>query len=61
MFGKVVKGQDIVETMQALPKGKNDRPIKLVRIAKCGEIEVQKSVQKYAPVQDYTEKTVVKQ
>merc|ERR1712126_158793 len=40
VFGKVVKGMDVVRKVEANPTGAQDRPKKEVLISDCGEIEV---------------------
>merc|ERR1712088_1234934 len=40
VFGKVVKGMDVVRAVEANPTGAQDRPKKEVLISDCGEIEV---------------------
>jgi peptidyl-prolyl isomerase D len=38
VFGRVLKGKDVVRTIEYNPTGDQDRPIKAVVIADCGEI-----------------------
>merc|ERR1712141_906400 len=40
VFGKVVKGMDVVRAVEANPTGAQDRPKKEVLIKDCGELEV---------------------
>lgn len=40
VFGEVVEGYDIVEKVENVPKGQGDKPVKTIKIAKSGEIEV---------------------
>merc|ERR1711872_896157 len=40
VFGKVLKGMDVVKKVEANPTGAQDRPKKEVLISDCGEIEV---------------------
>jgi len=40
VFGEVVEGYEIVETIENVPKGAGDKPLKTVKIAKSGELEV---------------------
>merc|ERR1712133_256372 len=40
VFGKVLKGMDVVRKVEANPTGAQDRPKKEVLISDCGEIEV---------------------
>ncbi|TPX35439.1 hypothetical protein SmJEL517_g02125 [Synchytrium microbalum] len=42
VFGRVVTGQDVVKTIENLP-AKNDKPLEMVVIAHCGELERKKS------------------
>jgi peptidyl-prolyl cis-trans isomerase B (cyclophilin B) len=39
VFGEVLEGYDIVEKIEDVPKG-GDKPVKTVKIAKSGELEV---------------------
>ena len=39
VFGEVLGGYDIVEKIQDVPKGGQDKPTKVVKIAKSGELE----------------------
>ena len=41
VFGEVLEGYDIVEKIEDLPKGANDRPAKPVKIVKSGELEME--------------------
>lgn len=38
VFGEVLEGYDIVEKIQDVPKDYGDRPLKIVKIAKSGEL-----------------------
>merc|ERR1712117_591073 len=40
VFGKVLKGMDVVKKVEANPTGGQDRPKKEVLISDCGELEV---------------------
>merc|ERR1712230_291825 len=40
VFGEVLEGYDIVDKIQNVAKGAQDRPVKAVKIAKSGELEV---------------------
>ncbi|KAL5114764.1 Peptidyl-prolyl cis-trans isomerase B [Pleosporales sp. CAS-2024a] len=40
VFGEVVEGYDVVEKIENVPKGAGDKPVKTVKIAKSGELEV---------------------
>ncbi|RMZ82816.1 hypothetical protein DV737_g1922, partial [Chaetothyriales sp. CBS 132003] len=40
VFGEVLEGYDIVDKIQNVAKGAGDRPLKAVKIAKSGELEV---------------------
>ncbi|KAF1998016.1 hypothetical protein P154DRAFT_555469 [Amniculicola lignicola CBS 123094] len=40
VFGEVLEGYEIVEAIENCPKGANDKPVKTVKIAKSGELEV---------------------
>jgi peptidyl-prolyl cis-trans isomerase B (cyclophilin B) len=40
VFGEVLEGYDIVEKIENVPKGSGDKPIKVVKIKKSGELEV---------------------
>ena len=40
MFGEVLEGYDVVEKIENVPKGAGDKPLKPVKIAKSGELEV---------------------
>ena len=39
VFGKVIKGQDVVRAMENVETGENDRPVKDVVIVDCGELQ----------------------
>jgi len=39
VFGKVVEGMDVIQTIEANPTSRGDAPIKEVVIADCGQIE----------------------
>lgn len=39
VFGEVLEGYDIVEKVENVPKGAGDKPSKVVKIAKSGELE----------------------
>ncbi|RHY28064.1 hypothetical protein DYB32_006291 [Aphanomyces invadans] len=39
VFGEVVSGMQVVRAMAAVPKGRNDKPVKDVVIADCGEYD----------------------
>jgi cyclophilin family peptidyl-prolyl cis-trans isomerase len=38
VFGRVEKGQDVVEKMQKNPAGRSDKPIQAVKIVNCGVV-----------------------
>ncbi|KAJ4309306.1 Peptidyl-prolyl cis-trans isomerase B [Neodidymelliopsis sp. IMI 364377] len=40
VFGEVLDGYDVVEKIENVPKGSGDKPVKTVKIAKSGELEV---------------------
>ncbi|KAL4736856.1 cyclophilin-like domain-containing protein [Aspergillus similis] len=40
VFGEVLEGYDIVDKIQNVPKSRNDRPLKDVKIVKSGELEM---------------------
>ncbi|KAF2034555.1 peptidyl-prolyl cis-trans isomerase B precursor [Setomelanomma holmii] len=40
VFGEVLDGYDIVEKIENVPKAAGDKPVKTVKIAKSGELEV---------------------
>lgn len=40
VFGEVLEGMDIVTLIENASKGGSDRPIKDVKIAKSGELEI---------------------
>jgi len=40
VFGEVLEGYDVVEKIENVPKGAGDKPLKTVKIAKSGELEV---------------------
>lgn len=40
VFGEVLEGYDIVKQIEEVPKGAGDKPVKTVKIAKSGELEV---------------------
>lgn len=40
VFGEVLEGYDIVEKIENVPKGANDKPVKPVKIAKSGELKM---------------------
>lgn len=40
VFGEVLEGFDIVDLIENVPKGSGDKPTKVVKIAKSGELEV---------------------
>ncbi|KAL5003877.1 peptidyl-prolyl cis-trans isomerase B [Aspergillus recurvatus] len=44
VFGEVLEGYDIVDKIQNVPKGRNDRPLKDVKIIKSGELEMEAEV-----------------
>ncbi|KAL4763312.1 peptidyl-prolyl cis-trans isomerase B [Aspergillus foveolatus] len=44
VFGEVLEGYDIVDKIQNVPKGRNDRPLKDVKIVKSGELEMEADV-----------------
>ncbi|KAK4958596.1 Peptidyl-prolyl cis-trans isomerase B [Elasticomyces elasticus] len=40
VFGEVLEGMDIIDKIENVPKGAGDKPVKTVKIAKSGELEV---------------------
>lgn len=40
VFGEVLEGMDVVDAIENVPKGSGDKPVKTIKIAKSGEIEV---------------------
>ncbi|KAF2644182.1 hypothetical protein P280DRAFT_466844 [Massarina eburnea CBS 473.64] len=40
VFGEVLEGYDIIDKIENVEKGPGDKPIKTVRVAKSGELEV---------------------
>jgi len=40
VFGEVLEGYEIVDKIENVPKGSGDKPVKTVKIAKSGELEV---------------------
>ena len=38
VFGEVLEGYDIVEQIENVPKGSNDKPLQTVKIVKSGEL-----------------------
>ncbi|TKA78533.1 Peptidyl-prolyl cis-trans isomerase B [Cryomyces minteri] len=40
VFGEVLEGYDVVEQIENCPKGAGDKPVKTIKIAKSGELEV---------------------
>ena len=40
VFGEVLEGYDVVDKIENVPKGAGDKPSKVVKIAKSGELEV---------------------
>jgi peptidyl-prolyl cis-trans isomerase B (cyclophilin B) len=40
VFGEVLDGYDIVEKIEKAPKSPGDKPVKTIKIAKSGELEV---------------------
>ncbi|EAT89164.2 hypothetical protein SNOG_03959 [Parastagonospora nodorum SN15] len=40
VFGEVIEGYDVVDKIENVPKGSGDKPVKTVKIAKSGELEV---------------------
>ena len=40
MFGEVLEGYEIVDKIENVPKGQGDKPVKTIKIAKSGELEV---------------------
>lgn len=39
MFGEVLEGYEVVEKIEDVPKGAENKPQKTVKIAKSGELE----------------------
>ena len=44
VFGEVLKGQDVVDAIEAQEVDNKTRPISEVRISNCGELVLQKSM-----------------
>ncbi|CED82053.1 peptidyl-prolyl cis-trans isomerase b [Phaffia rhodozyma] len=44
VFGKVIEGMDVVKAIEAVPKGRGDKPVEAVTIADSGEIEIEKII-----------------
>ncbi|KAF2863646.1 putative peptidyl-prolyl cis-trans isomerase [Piedraia hortae CBS 480.64] len=42
VFGEVLEGYEVVEKIEDVAKGRGDKPLKDVRIEKCGEVEMGK-------------------
>lgn len=42
VFGKVVKGYEIIEGLSKLPVNEKDFPLQQVLISNCGELELRK-------------------
>jgi peptidyl-prolyl cis-trans isomerase B (cyclophilin B) len=40
VFGEVLEGYEVVDKIEGVPKGAGDKPVKTVKIAKSGELEV---------------------
>ncbi|KAF1846026.1 uncharacterized protein K460DRAFT_406251 [Cucurbitaria berberidis CBS 394.84] len=40
VFGEVLEGYEIVDKIENVPKGAGDKPVKTIKIAKSGELEV---------------------
>jgi peptidyl-prolyl isomerase G (cyclophilin G) len=40
VFGRIVSGYDVVKAIENTPVDDNDRPIGIVMIAQCGELEL---------------------
>jgi len=40
VFGEVLEGYDIIEKIENVPKGAQDKPQKTVKIAKSGELDM---------------------
>ncbi|KAK4969822.1 Peptidyl-prolyl cis-trans isomerase B [Elasticomyces elasticus] len=40
VFGEILEGMDIIDKIENVPKGAGDKPVKTVKIAKSGELEV---------------------
>jgi len=38
IFGRIIKGYDVVEKMESNPTAPGDKPIKEVKITNCGEL-----------------------
>ena len=39
VFGEVLEGYEVVQKVEDVPKGAGDKPSKVVKIAKSGELE----------------------
>ena len=42
VFGRVIRGYDVVEKIAALPVDNKDRPLAPIVISNCGELELRK-------------------
>ncbi|KAG0260269.1 hypothetical protein DFQ27_003626 [Actinomortierella ambigua] len=40
VFGRVVRGYDIVEKIESMPTDERDRPLSIIMISNCGELEL---------------------
>jgi peptidyl-prolyl cis-trans isomerase B (cyclophilin B) len=40
VFGEVLEGYEIVDKIENVPKSAGDKPVKTIKIAKSGELEV---------------------
>lgn len=49
VFGRVIRGQDIIHTISEVPVDAKDRPLQPVVVANCGELEL-RSGKKPQPV-----------
>ncbi|KAJ1920219.1 hypothetical protein H4219_001452 [Mycoemilia scoparia] len=52
VFGRVVRGKDIVKTMEKVPVDEKDRPVGIVKISNCGELVLKTQPKKTAQASD---------
>ncbi|KAI9744306.1 MAG: Peptidyl-prolyl cis-trans isomerase B [Claussenomyces sp. TS43310] len=55
VFGEVLEGYDVVDQIENVPKAAGDKPQKVVKIAKSGELEVPEEVYGNAEFQPFME------
>lgn len=42
VFGRVIRGLDVVRKIEAVPTGAKDRPVTPVVVSSCGELELKR-------------------